>query len=338
MVSKKIKEKILNNSDMYNFYKNEYTSNSEAINSLIKRINALEKKNKKQNKILDSYHDLFNTLLCYYDVTPKRYLRNVQNLGVEILKFVNNVCEKYGIDYWLSGGTLLGAVRHDGYIPWDDDLDIAMMRSDYSKFLKVIGSELENNNLTNIQCKFQQSKYDGKPVERWTQITYKHPDYDITFMGTDIFPYDYIKTNEVSNFDELFIETRKEFYLNNYEKMPFNLVLEKYYEKMNLSLEKQEFYISGIEGVRSPKDRYNAKILKTDMLFPLDTLNFNGCPFKVPNDPHYYLTMIYGESYREIPKVVRSHNRIPNLAKIENINELLEDAITEMKTANENFL
>ena len=337
MVSNKIKEKILNSSDMYNFYKDEYESNSDAINDLNKRINALEKENKRKNKILDSYHDLFNTLFCYYDVTPKRFLSNVQNLGVEILKFVNNVCEKYDIDYWMSYGTLLGAVRHEGYIPWDDDLDIAMMRSDYSKFLKIIGSELENNNLTNIQCKFQQSKYGGKPVERWTQITYKHPDYDITFMGTDIFPYDYIKTDEISDFDELFMECRKEFYQNNNEKMPFNLVLEKYYEKMNLSLEKQDFYIAGVEGVRGPNGRYDAKILKPDKLFPLDTLNFNGFPFKIPNDYDYYLTMIYGKSYRQIPKIVMDHSRISKLDKIENINELLENAIGELELANENF-
>ncbi|MEE0901556.1 MAG: LicD family protein [Methanobrevibacter sp.] len=337
MVSKKIKDKILNKSDMYNFYKEEYESNSDALADLAGRISALEAENEEKNNILDSYHVLLNTLFCYYDITPKSYLKNVQDLGVEILKFVDNVCAKHDIDYWLDYGTLLGAVRHEGYIPWDDDLDVAMMRADYSRFIRIFTSELKENNLTNLKCDFQQSKFKGKPVGRWTQITYRHPDYKISFMGTDIFPYDYIKTNEISNIDDVFMKSREEFYLANQEKMPFSQVLERYCENMKLSLERQDFYLSGVEGVRSPKDFYRIKILETDRLYPLKTLNFKDHSFKVPSDTDYYLSMIYGDTYREIPKSVRDHSRISKLIKIENINDLLEDAVDEMKSANENF-
>lgn len=69
-------------------------------------------------------------------------LRRVQKLQLGILKEVKRVCEKNNIRYFLDAGTLLGAIRHDGFIPWDDDLDIAMERSEYERFIRVAQKEL----------------------------------------------------------------------------------------------------------------------------------------------------------------------------------------------------
>ena len=67
-------------------------------------------------------------------------LRRQQLRMLDILLEVDKICKKHDIRYWLSSGTLIGAMRHDGFIPWDDDLDIEMLRSDYVRLMKVLPS------------------------------------------------------------------------------------------------------------------------------------------------------------------------------------------------------
>ena len=69
-------------------------------------------------------------------------LRRQQIRMLDILVEVDRICKKHDIAYWLSSGTLLGAIRHNGFIPWDDDLDIEMMRPDYIRLLSVLPDEL----------------------------------------------------------------------------------------------------------------------------------------------------------------------------------------------------
>ena len=69
-------------------------------------------------------------------------LRRQQMRMLEILLEVDKICKRHDIQYWLSSGTLIGAMRHDGFIPWDDDLDIEMMRSDYLRLMEVLPKEL----------------------------------------------------------------------------------------------------------------------------------------------------------------------------------------------------
>ena len=76
-------------------------------------------------------------------------VKEVQGKILEIMKYIDALCRKHGITYYIMGGTALGAVRHGGFIPWDDDLDIFMAPSEYAKFKRVF--EAENSPLFVLQ-------------------------------------------------------------------------------------------------------------------------------------------------------------------------------------------
>lgn len=75
-------------------------------------------------------------------INSRERIRNLQLIEFQILKEVDRICKENNITYYLAEGTLLGAIRHHGFIPWDDDLDISMPREDYEKFLKVAPKEI----------------------------------------------------------------------------------------------------------------------------------------------------------------------------------------------------
>ena len=64
-------------------------------------------------------------------------VRDIQLANLVLLKEMDYVCKQAGLKYWLDGGTLLGAVRHKGFIPWDDDIDTAMLRNDYEQIIEA---------------------------------------------------------------------------------------------------------------------------------------------------------------------------------------------------------
>lgn len=80
------------------------------------------------------------------DIQDEYGILKLQNIILNIMKYIHDLCEKYQIEYYIIGGTALGAVRHGGFIPWDDDLDIAMTRENYDKFLQICETELDRNN------------------------------------------------------------------------------------------------------------------------------------------------------------------------------------------------
>jgi len=113
-------------------------------------------------------------------------------------------------------------------------------------------------------------------------------------------------------------------------------ILKRYYENFNLSYEKQDYMLPGVEGGYGPKDVFPYTRYATEKMLPLDRINFNGVMLPCPNDPDYYLTIHY-KNYRNIPQVLTFHNRMKKLRRTEDIVEILDDNIEKLKKVNEEF-
>lgn len=93
------------------------------------------------------------------ELSPEE-LRRLQLNELELIVEVDRICRKYGIQYSLDGGTLLGAVRHHGFIPWDDDADVIFTRHEYAKFYRACKKELDKG-------RFFLQEYRSDPGYRW---------------------------------------------------------------------------------------------------------------------------------------------------------------------------
>ena len=108
----------------------------------------------------------------------------LKKIQLEILDVVAAFCEKHGISYWLDGGTLLGAIRHKGYIPWDDDIDVGMMRPDYNKFMRLFNQENDKYKFYSIENNPNFYYASGKVLD--TDTVLYEPDKNGTRLSINI--------------------------------------------------------------------------------------------------------------------------------------------------------
>ena len=125
-------------------------------------------------------------------------LRNLQLKLLETMEVINKICEKENIKYYMLGGTFIGAVRHKGFIPWDDDIDIAMDRKDYERFLQIIDANLPENFKVDFYDRNSSSMHwlkirniDYKIVERYDNIESEQ------YLFIDIFPFDNVPKSKI---------------------------------------------------------------------------------------------------------------------------------------------
>lgn len=133
----------------------------------------------------------------YLDVTIKTLWAS----EMELLNKIAEVCAKYDLKWYAAYGTLLGAIRHEGFVPWDDDMDIWMMRKDYNKLMKVLQNELpEDYHVRSPQTEtgydqFHTCVNNGSGIsiaKSWLEANHNCP----FTVGIDIFPLDYLPRNK----------------------------------------------------------------------------------------------------------------------------------------------
>ena len=127
-------------------------------------------------------------------------LNQLHECLLSILKDFIYVCEKYNLHYTLGGGSVLGAIRHHGFIPWDDDLDINMPRKDYEKFKNIFADELSNeyelnvpNSVYGATSPFMKLLKKGTVYRQ--QFSYLKEEFP--YIWVDIFPFDFVPENKI---------------------------------------------------------------------------------------------------------------------------------------------
>lgn len=239
------------------------------------------------------------------------HLRALQLKQLTILKEIDALCRRHGIDYWLDGGTLLGAVRHGGFIPWDDDIDIAMRLSDLPRFVEVAKAELPPHLL------MQTPKTD--PEVRMP--IYKVRDRNSFLVeGADDFTRGYCKGVYVDIFPMI-----------DYPSLPKGFVkrVALGYCRSNAILKSQHYYslrsfaeffyfgakralcslLWNVAGLFAKRGEYISNTLnnngygimhRADSIFPLGEIEFEGCKFSAPASPQAYLSDLY-RNFMQLP-------------------------------------
>ncbi len=240
---------------------------------------------------------------CHISEIPKAtgVLRKFQIASLKFLLQVDKICKENNITYWLDHGNLLGAIRHGGYIPWDDDSDIAMLRDDYEKFIKLFEENPEkypeihlvydNNGQNKCFIKIKNKKFED--------------------IAIDVFPYDfYYKKVDKQEKEELHNKIRK------LQRMKINFLLFPFYILSPLKMRKRFTKITKkiinmnqiVDKKISPSiyaaidypQRDKNLVYDYETIFPLTTVSFEGFEFFAPQKTEEYLSQKYGD-YMKLP-------------------------------------
>ena len=256
-------------------------------------------------------------------------IRKLQLTELEILDEIDKICKKNNIKYFLVGGTLLGAVRHKGFIPWDDDIDIAMLRSDYDKFIDIcLNGGISSKYF--LHCDKTDKNY-WLPYVKVRKNNTTFLEKDLKSINShkgifvDIFPYDNIKYKK-----EIFLKIRglisrsiiqtvfvkrniltiKECH-NSKMVCFFNLFSLKRLLKINKNI-MYKYNDKETEKIISYAGSYNivSETLDKNEIFPLKKIKFENKNYYCFKNPDYYLKRLYGD-YMKLPPKDKQVAHIP---------------------------
>ena len=247
---------------------------------------------------------------------------------LELLDEFVRICETNNLSYFLTAGTLLGAARHKGFIPWDDDIDVAMPRKDYELFLDLL--EKSNNKIYYVlSCRSpKKSIYHYEPYAKlckkgtvFAESARNPGDYSGIFI--DIWPFDKCILLFVPLQTMLIKSVWKLYRLINHIDIPqkkskrfitkllccifsskfCNTLHKKLYLIFNRCNTKYISFFSGRYGWKKETHKY-------DKIFPLSDITFEGKKYFAPANSDYFLKQLYG-NYMELPPVEAQINHNP---------------------------
>jgi lipopolysaccharide cholinephosphotransferase len=252
---------------------------------------------------------------------------------LEAFQDLNDCCEKYSLHVMLIGGSTLGAVRHKGFIPWDDDLDVAMTRSDFEKLKEVFEIELGEkyilsspNYKNNAKNRFPMMLVKGT---RFLEVGQSAED-ELSSIKIDIFIIENVPDNLIFRYLKGFWCTCLMFmasYEETYENRN-NQLLEKYMckTKEGTAVFKRRVRLGGLfsffnfqtwmnkvdsalqynrttklMGIPSGRGHYFGEIRSRETFIPVSQGLFEGLVVNLPGNPDDYLSNLYGPDYMQLP-------------------------------------
>ena len=239
----------------------------------------------------------------------------IKEVELGVMDYIHNICKEKGINYSLAYGSLLGAVRHKGFIPWDDDLDIALKRDEYDKLYQAISED--NNSVYKAVSWENDSRYPYPFYRVYDSRTVYENNYiqnDIELgICVDVFPFDDYKdvNKEITKLDmyrrlsvyTLYGIRNKEAGIKNIVRylmlVVFRLTRVKTWNKKLNDCSRVPVNSEYIDYLMESK-KYSTKI-DTKALDEVIECKFEDRVYNIPKDYDYILTTIYGSDYMEIP-------------------------------------
>lgn len=275
---------------------------------------------------IDTLYYLLNQVTDITKISPAKdeSLRIMQLCNAELLRIFDKLCAKHDLKYWLASGTLLGAVRHKGFIPWDDDLDVMMPREDYDKVIPLMKDEMEKYGIVVRWGGY----FDNRGYMARLAFAYKTVE---TGIWMDIFPADpcdsELPADKVEQVMKKKITAYQKYYCSRENKKSVKELTEKKMQILgSIPSGNKRIWYGFLEFGIKPL------VIDDDAIFPLKRLPFEGYDLNVPANCHIYLSKLYGNDYMEYPRAGLLHHADPDgglakdRAKKHNVNmkEVLE--------------